>query len=113
MIALKKIDEKELDAVLADQKIQPEYLIKYTHSGSNDEIYFASDSETDAWIKAKNLALEKLWNLCGESQTENGISFDYASKRITLHNMAKDTYRYYDIVKRQKGEYFFDDYREF
>lgn len=113
MIALKKIDEKELDAVPADGIIQPEYLIKYTHSGNDAETYFAADSETDAWVKAKNLALENLWNLCRESQTENGISFDCANKRITLHYMARDTYGYYDIVKRQKGECFFDDYKEF
>lgn len=112
-MTLKKIDEKELDVIPADEIIQPEYLIKHTYSGSDAETYFAADSETDAWVKAKNLALEKLWDLCRESQTENGISFDYANKRITLHNMARNTYGYYDIVKRQKGECFFDDYREF
>ena len=113
MIALKKVEEKELDVIPAEEKIQPEYLIKHTYSGSNDETYFAADSEVDAWVKAKNLALEKLWDLCRENQTENGISFDYANQRITLHNIAKDTYRYYNIVKRQKGECFFDDYKEF
>lgn len=98
--------------ILKEYEQQPKYLVRHSRSDGRSEFFYAANSDSNAWDKAKELAFKTLWELCKMSRSENGLSFDYAKRRITLH-LSENSYIYYDVVKRQKGEYLFDDYREF